>query len=140
MIKDIVKDREFLSLPAEPATVEDAQVAQDLKDTMEALGSDCACLAANQIGSRKALVAYEDDKGRISVMFNPRVTAAMKPYLAAEGCLSLEEPSQAKRFEIVTVAYEVLAGDQLVSRSKKLTGWTAEIVQHGIDHCAGVLV
>lgn len=140
MIKDIVKDREFLSQPSEPATADDAQVAQDLKDTMEALGSDCACLAANQIGSRKAVVAYEDEKGRINVMFNPRLTAFMKPYVAAEGCLSLEEASQVKRFEVVTVAYEVLAGDTLVGRTKKLTGWTAEIVQHGIDHCAGKLV
>lgn len=140
MIKEIVKDREFLSQPAEPATPEDAQVAQDLKDTMESMGGDCACLAANQIGSRKAVIAYEDEKGCVNVMFNPRLVAFMKPYDAAEGCLSLEEASQVKRFEICTVAYEVLAGDRLIPRSKKLTGWTAEIVQHGIDHCTGKLV
>ena len=78
---------------------------------MESMGGDCACLAANQIGSRKAIIAYEDEKGRINVLFNPRLVAFMKPYDAAEGCLSLEEASQVKRFEICTVAYDVLAGD-----------------------------
>ena len=66
MIKEIVKDREFLSQPAEPATAADAQVAQDLKDTMESMGGDCACLAANQIGSRKAIIAREVEIGRAS--------------------------------------------------------------------------
>ena len=140
MIKDIIKDCEFLVLPAESATSEDAQVAQDLKDTMESMDGECVCLAANQIGSRKSVIAYADEKGAINVMFNPRLTAFMKPYDAAEGCLSLDGVSQVKRFEVCTVSYEVLTDGKLVPRTKKLSGWTAEVVQHGIDHCAGKLV
>ena len=83
MIKEIVKDEAFLSQPAEPATADDAQVAQDLIDTMESL-DDCVCLASNQIGSTKAVIAYEDN-GRIYVMYNPKMTAFVQPYTTMEG-------------------------------------------------------
>ena len=146
MIKEIVKDREFLALPAEPATADDAQVAQDLMDTMASLSDSCACLAANQIGSRKAVIAYEDN-GRVFTMYNPRLTAFMKPYKTVEGCLSLDgedgqdaEEIEVKRFETITVAYESLRDGKLVARTRKFTGWTAEIIQHAIDHCAGKVV
>lgn len=138
MIKEIVKDQEFLSKPAEPATADDAAVADDLRDTMASLDG-CACLAANQIGSTKAVIAYEDG-GRVSVMFNPRIQAGMAPFTTVEGCLSLDEPSEVRRFQLIRVSYDALAGGKLVKRTKKLTGWTAEIVQHAIDHCAGKLV
>lgn len=140
MIKDIVKDREFLSLPAEPATAEDAQVAQDLLDTMASLEDECASLAANQIGSRKAVIAYEREDGKTFVMFNPKITAFMKPFKITEACLSFDEETEVKRFQVVTVAYEILVEGKLVPRKTKLTGWTAEVVQHAIDHCAGKLV
>ena len=139
MIKDIVKDRDFLSKPAEPATAEDAEVAEDLRDTIESL-EDCVCLAANQIGSNKAIIAYEDN-GRIAVMFNPKIKMAAQPYQTQESCLSLEEVSEVKRFNIeLPVNYQVLVNGNLVSRSKRFSGWTAQIVQHVIDHCAGKLV
>lgn len=138
MIKDIVKDRDFLSKPAEPATAEDAEVAEDLRDTIESL-EDCVCLAANQIGSNKAIIAYEDN-GRIAVMFNPKIKMAAQPYQTQESCLSLEEVSEVKRFQMISVGYQVISNDNLVSRTKRLSGWTAELVQHGIDHCAGKLV
>ena len=138
MIKEIVKDQEFLSKPAEPACAEDAQVAEDLRDTMASL-EGCACLAANQIGSTKAVIAYEEGD-RTLVMFNPKITAAMAPFMATEGCLSLDEPSEVKRFKLIRVKFDALVDGKLVSRTKKLTGWTAEIVQHAIDHCAGKLV
>lgn len=138
MIKEIVKDEEFLSKPAEPAAVEDAEVGQDLRDTMESL-DDCVCLAANQIGSTKAVIAYED-AGRIWVMFNPKMVASIQPYEAVEGCVSREEPSQVKRFKMIRVSYQVLSNGNLVRRTKQLSGWTAEIVQHGLDHLAGKLV
>lgn len=138
MIKEIVKDQEFLSKPAEPATADDAAVADDLRDTMASLDG-CACLAANQIGSTKAVIAYEDGD-RVSVMFNPRIQAGMAPFTTVEGCLSLDEPSEVRRFQLIRVSYDALAGGKLVKRTKKLTGWTAEIVQHAIDHCAGKLV
>ncbi len=138
MIKEIVKDRDFLSTPAEEATVADAEVAQDLRDTLESL-DDCVCLAANQIGSTKAVIAYEDN-GRIAVMFNPKLKMGAQPYTAQEGCVSLEEVSEVRRFQMITVTYQVLSGENLVSRKKRLSGWTAEVVQHALDHCAGKLV
>ena len=138
MIKDIVKDEEFLSKPAEVATAEDAEVAQDLIDTMESL-DDCVCLAANQIGSTKAVIAYQAEKG-IKVMFNPKIIASMAPYMATEGCLSLEANTDVRRFQLIRVKYDALVGGNLVSRTVKLSGWLAEIVQHGVDHCAGRLV
>lgn len=138
MIKDIVKDRDFLSKPAEPATAEDAEVAEDLRDTIESL-EDCVCLAANQIGSNKAIIAYEDN-GRIAVMFNPKIKMAAQPYQTQESCLSLEEVSEVKRFQMISVGYQVISNGNLVSRTKRLSGWTAELVQHGLDHCAGKLV
>jgi peptide deformylase len=139
MIKDIVRDTAFLSTPAEPATADDAAVAQDLLDTMAALSDNCACLAANQIGSTKAIIAFEED-GRARVMYNPKVKAAMGPYTAAESCLSLDGESSVKRFMLIRVGYEELVDGKLVARQKKFTDWTAEVIQHAIDHCNGKLV
>ena len=138
MIKEIVKDEAFLSQPAEPATADDAQVAQDLIDTMESL-DDCVCLASNQIGSTKAVIAYEDN-GRIYVMYNPKLVAYMQPFPAVESCLSLEEQSPVQRFNLIRVSYQVLADGKLQNRTKKFSGWTAEIIQHAIDHTKGVRV
>ncbi len=138
MIKDIVKDAEALGVPAEAATAEDAQVAEDLRDTMLA-NEGCACLAANQVGSTKAVIAYEED-GRVHVMFNPKIVASMQPFKTVESCLSFDEPSEVKRFNLIRVSYEVLADGKLVPRTKKFSGWTAEIIQHAVDHCAGKLV
>ena len=92
MIKEIVKDREFLSKPAEEATVADAEVVQDLRDTLESL-DDAVCLAANQIGSTKAVIAYRDGD-RVAVMLNPKIKRGAQPYKTQESCLSLEEPSE----------------------------------------------
>ena len=139
MIKEIVTDEEFLSKPSEPATADDAAVAQDLIDTMQSLSDDCACLAANQIGVLKAVIAY-DDNGKIRVMYNPAIKQAIKPYGALEGCLSLGRETPVKRFDLIRVSYQELVDGQLVDKTRKLTDWTAEIVQHAIDHCNGVLV
>lgn len=138
MIKEIVTDRDFLSQPAEPATAEDAAVAEDLRDTLASL-EDAVCLAANQIGSAKALIAYKDGE-RIQVMYNPKLKMGAQPYTAQESCLSLEDMSEVRRFKMITVTYQALSGGNLVSRTKRLSGWTAEIVQHALDHVAGKLV
>lgn len=138
MIKDIVKDEKFLSQPAEAATAEDANVVQDLLDTLESL-DDCACLAANQIGENKAIIAFEGAKG-MQVMLNPQIVASMAPYTASEGCLSLDHPSEVRRFQIIRVKFDALVNGKLESRTRKYTGWVAEAVQHGIDHCTGKLV
>lgn len=139
MIKEIVKDTDFLSQPSEPATAEDAAVAQDLVDTMESMKDDCACLAANQIGVAKAIIAFDDD-GSIAVMYNPKVKQAMRPFGAIEGCLSLDKESNVTRYQTVKVAYDELTDGELVPRQRKLTDWTAQVVQHAIDHCRGRLV
>lgn len=138
MIKEIVHDQILLSQVAEPATAEDAAVAQDLIDTMNSL-EDCACLAANQIGVNKAIVAY-DQKGHVFVLYNPKIMAGMKPFKTMEGCLSLETTSNVKRFQTVRVAFQELVGDQLVPHTRTFQDWTAQCVQHGIDHCQGKLV
>lgn len=138
MIKDIVKDEDFLSKPAEPATAEDADVARDLVDTLGSL-DDCACLAANQIGSTKAVIAFEGEKG-VQVMFNPKIVAKMAPYKATEGCLSLDSTAEVQRFQLIRVRFDALAGGRLQPRTWKLRGWVAEAVQHACDHCAGKLV
>ena len=138
MIKDIVKDKDFLSQGAESATADDAEVGQDLVDTMGSI-EGCACLAANQIGSTKAVIAYEEN-GRVHVMYNPKLVAYMQPFPAVESCLSLEEQSPVQRFNLIRVSYQVLADGKLQNRTKKFSGWTAEIIQHAIDHTKGVLV
>lgn len=138
MIKDIVKDEQFLSQPAEVATAEDAGAAQDLVDTLASL-DDCACLAANQIGSTKAVIAFDGPKGP-QVMYNPRIVAQMAPYKATEGCLSLDRATEVRRFQLIRVQFDALVDGKLVSRTRKMSGWQAEAVQHACDHCAGKLV
>lgn len=138
MIKDIVKDEEFLSQPSEAATAEDAGVVQDLLDTLGSL-DDCACLAANQIGVNKAIIAFEGSKG-MQVMLNPKIVASMAPYTASEGCLSLDRATEVRRFQMIRVKFDALVNGKLESRARKYSGWVAEAVQHGIDHCAGKLV
>lgn len=138
MVKDIVKDEEFLSKPAEPATIEDAEVAQDLIDTMVAT-ENCAGLAANQIGSTKAIIAFEGANGP-QVMYNPKIIASMAPYTATEGCLSLDRDTQVRRFQLVRVKFDALVNGKFESRVRKYSGWVAEVVQHCVDHCAGKLV
>lgn len=138
MIKEIVKDEAFLQLPAEPATPEDAEVAQDLRDTMASLDS-CACLAANQIGSRKAVIAFES-KGGIAVMFNPKIMQAIIPQGFTESCLSLGRESDVVRYKRIIVSFDELVDGAFVKRQKKYADFTAQAIQHAIDHCEGKLV
>lgn len=137
MIKEIVKDEEFLSQPVEPATAEDAQVGDDLIDTMRA--NDAACLAANQIGVQKAVIAYSD-RGRTFVMYNPHLDSGIQRFATVEECLSLNYPSTVERYKIIRVSYEILVGGKLEKRTRKFTDWSAQAVQHAIDHCNGILV
>lgn len=139
MIKEITTDEEILSKVCEPATAEDAEVAVDLADTLLA-DEEAVCLAANQIGVTKAIVAYLNEAGKPVVMFNPKVTQKLKPYTAVEACLSREEPSAVTRYEWIRVAYDRLQDGKLVPAKKKLEGNSAQAVQHMIDHCEGVLV
>ena len=127
MIKELVHDDAILSQPCEPATAEDAPLAQDLLDTMEAT-EDAACLAANQIGVAKALVVFADDEGRTHVMYNPK------------RCLSHDDDVKVTRFAKAKVSFEELVDGELKPRRRDFTGWVAQMVQHMIDHCNGKLV
>ena len=138
-IKELVQsDDPVLSQACEPATADDAELAADLVDTMNSL-EDAACLAANQIGSTKAVIAFLGANGP-QVMFNPKITQSMAPYKAAEGCLSLDRDTEVRRYQMIRVQFDALVDGKFESRSRKLSGWVAEVVQHGIDHCNGKLV
>ena len=139
MIKELVTDEAILSQPCETATAEDAAVAQDLLDTLASL-DEAACLAANQIGVAKAVIVYHDENEQPHVMYNPVLKQALGAYKTIEGCLTLESESKVTRYERVKVVYDELVDGALVSRKRNFTGWTAELIQHMIDHCKGKLV
>lgn len=139
MIKELVNDVELLSTPCAEATADDAAIAADLLDTLASL-EDAACLAANQIGHAVRIVAYLDDDENAHAMFNPKMSRAMRPFKTIEGCLTVEGESKVTRYDKVTVAYQELVDGALVSRKREFEGWTAQIIQHMIDHCKGKLV
>ena len=136
MIQPIMKDPIFLAQKSAPATKEDLQVAQDLLDTLTAHQDGCVGMAANMIGASKRIIAF-DNEGKYMVMFNPEIVKRSEPYEAEEGCLSLPGPRKTKRYRSIKVRYQ---NGQLQTRFKTFTGWTAQIIQHEIDHCNGVLI
>ena len=139
MIKEIVTDEEILSKPCDVATADDAAIAEDLVETLLA-DDEAVCLAANQIGETKRIVAYLNESGRPVVMFNPQITQKLKPYTAVEACLSREEPTAVQRYDWIRVSYDRFQDGKLVPAKKKLEGNAAQAVQHMIDHCEGILV
>ena len=136
MIRPIMKDPIFLAQKSVPATKEDLPVAQDLLDTLTAHKDGCVGMAANMIGVSKRIIAF-DNEGKYMVMFNPEIVKRSKPYEAEEGCLSLTGTRKAKRYCSIKVQYQ---NDQFQTRFKTFTSWTAQIIQHEIDHCNGVLI
>ena len=128
-----MKDETFLSQKAEPATPDDLPVAQDLLDTLAAHKDGCVGMAANMIGVQKRIIVF-DNEGRYMVMFNPEIIKISGPYEAEEGCLSLTGTRKARRWQSIKVQYQ---NEQFQTR---FTGWTAQIIQHEIDHCEGVLI
>lgn len=139
MIKEIVHDEAFLAIPSEPATAEDAQVAQDLLDTLESLKDECVGLAGNMIGVSKSVIVF-DNNGKPSVMYNPRIKWFSSPYTAQEGCMSLEGERVTQRYKRIKVAFDELVDGELVPCEKSYRDWTAQIIQHEIDHCKGILI
>ena len=139
MIRDLVSDEEVLSKPCEPATADDAELAQDLIDTMGA-HEDAACLAANQVGVTKAVVVYRDQRGHAHAMYNPRILMGVHPSKTVEGCLTREEPSAVRRYDRIRVRFDELVDGELVTRTRDYTGWVAQMIQHMVDHCEGKLV
>ena len=139
MIKELVRDEAILSQPCELATAEDAPVAQDLLDTLASL-EDAAGLAANQIGVTKRVIAYLDDDDEPHVMYNPIMRQALSPFKAEETCLTLDEVTRSTRFDRIQVVYDELYEGELVQRKERFEGFTAQVIQHMIDHCKGKLV
>ena len=139
MIRELVKDEALLATPCEVATADDADLAQALLDTLESI-EDAACLAANQIGVAKAVIAYKNEKDRAHVMFNPGMKRALRPARVEEGCLTREGTTKVTRFDQATFTYQELVDGVLVPRKKECRGWTAQILQHMIDHCNGKLI
>ena len=139
MIKELVTDDAILSQRCEPATADDAELAQDLLDTLASL-DDAACLAANQIGVTKAMFAYVDEKDRARVMCNPHILLGLAPAQVVEGCLTREEEQRVMRFAKVKVKYQELVDGKLVNRQADFLGWMAQVVQHMVDHCNGKLI
>ena len=136
MIRDICKDEAFLARKAEPATPEDLQVAADLLETLEHHKDGCVDMAANMIGVNKRIIAF-DNEGTYLVMFNPEILKKSGTYQAEEGCLSLEGVRPTKRWKSIKVQYETADGKP---RIRTFTGWTAQIIQHEIDHCEGIII
>ena len=139
MIKEIIKDDAILSQVCEPASADDAAIAQDLLDTL-ASNEEAACLAANQIGETKAIVAYLDENDEAHVMYNPKLMQALHPTTVVEDCLSREGGSKVKRFGWIKVSFDELQDGKLINRKRTFEGWSAEVIQHMIDHCKGKLV
>ena len=136
MIKPIVKDPIFLAQKSAPVTVLDLPVAQDLRDTLAAHRDGCVGMAANMIGVAKRIIIF-DDNGSATVMFNPEIVKCSEPYEAEEGCLSLPGTRKAKRYRSIKVQYQ---NERFETRLKTYTGFTAQIIQHEIDHLGGVLI
>lgn len=131
-----MKDIAFLSQKAEPATPEDLPVAADLRETLQAHKAGCVGMAANMIGENKRIIAF-DNEGEYMIMFNPEIIKRSGLYEAEEGCLSLSGTRRAKRWKSIKVQYQ---NGKFQTRYKTFTDWTAQIIQHEIDHCEGVLI
>ena len=136
MIREICRDETFLAQKAAPATADDLATAQGLLDTLTAHKDGCVGMAANMIGVCKRIIAF-DNEGTYMVMFNPVIVRQSGPYEAQEGCLSLTGVRKTKRFQTIKVQWQ---NEKFQTRLKTFTGWTAEIIQHEIDHCEGILI
>ena len=137
MVKELMHDPIFLAQPSAPATNADLQTARDLLDTLAFHKETCVGMAANMIGVTKRIIAFDCD-GSYMVMFNPEILKATGEYETQESCLSLlGGPRSTKRYQKIKVAYQ---NEQLQKRIKTFEGWTAQIIQHEIDHCNGILI
>ena len=141
MIKELMRDPIFLAGKSEVATKEDLRVAQDLLETLMAHKETCVGMAANMIGVKKRIIAFLDDSGRAptyTVMLNPEIIKKDGVYATEESCLSLlGGPRPCKRYKSIKVKYQTL---EMQTRIKTYTGWTAQIIQHEVDHCEGILI
>lgn len=137
MIREVIHDPILLARKSEPATVGDVQVAKDLLDTLTANKEACVGMAANMIGVCKRIIVF-DNNGTYMTMFNPEIIKTSGLYDTEEGCLSLlGSPRPCKRYQTIKVRWQ---NQDFQTRIKTFTGWTAQIIQHEIDHCNGILI
>ena len=136
MIREICKDDAFLAQKAEPATQDDLQVAADLLETLEYHKDSCVGMAANIIGINTRIIVF-DNEGTYMVMYNPEIIKKSELYQTEEGCLSLTGTRPVKRWKSIKVRWQ---NEKFQERLKTFSGWTAQIIQHEIDHCEGVII
>ena len=137
MIQELIHDPLLLARKSTPATAEDLPIARDLLDTLAAHRDSCVGMAANMIGQCKRIIVF-DCEGKLMLMLNPEIISASGEYETEEGCLSLlGGPRKTKRFQKIKVRYQTEA---FQIRLKTFTGWTAQIIQHEVDHCNGILI
>ena len=137
MVRELIHDPILLARQSEPADAGDLEVAQDLLDTLAAHKESCVGMAANMIGQTKRIIAF-DNMGSYMVMLNPVIVKVAEPYETEESCLSLlGGPRKTVRYKKIKVEYQNL---QLQKRLKTFEGWTAQIIQHEVDHCEGILI
>lgn len=137
MIKELMHDPIFLSMKSETATKDDTGVADDLLETLTAHKNSCVGMAANMIGARKRIIAF-DNEGTYMVMFNPEIIKKSDPYETEESCLSLlGGPRKCRRYKSIKVQWQTA---DMQTRIRTFKGFPAQIIQHEIDHCNGVLI
>lgn len=137
MIREIVHDPIILKVKSKDASEDDIQTAKDLAETLEHHKEGCVGMAANMIGATKRIIAFYDGK-KIVTMFNPEIVSKNQPYDTQEGCLSLlGEPRPVTRYNSIKVRYQ---DKYMKTHEKRYSGFTAQIIQHEVDHCNGVLI
>ena len=137
MVRELIHDPIFLGRKARPAVMEDIPIAHDLQETLQAHRETCVGMAANMIGEAVAIIAFYDGAD-VSVMYNPEILKSEGAYDTEEGCLSLlGGPRKCRRFQKIKVRWQ---NEAFQTRIKTFTGWTAQIIQHEVDHCRGILI
>lgn len=136
MVRDICRDEAFLAQKAEPAAADDIAAALDLLDTLIAHKDGCVGMAANMIGINKRIIAFEDN-GEYMIMLNPVIIRQSGAYEAEEGCLSLDGTRKTRRYKTIKVQWQ---NEKFQTRLKTFSGFTAEIIQHEVDHCEGIII
>lgn len=137
MVKDLIHDPILLAAKSTDATADDLNTAEDLLDTLKAHSKTCVGMAANMIGERKRIICFTDGKEYVT-MFNPEIIKKTEPFETEEGCLSLVgEPRKCKRYRKIKVRFQ---NARLETRLRTYTGFTAQIIQHEVDHCNGILI
>lgn len=137
MVKDLIHDPILLAAKSTDATADDLNTAEDLLDTLKAHSETCVGMAANMIGERKRIICFTDGKEYVT-MFNPEIIKKTEPFETEEGCLSLlGGPRKCKRCRKIKVRFQ---NARLETRLRTYTGFTAQIIQHEVDHCNGILI